>query len=62
MTPATGRRIHAWYRCRAPASEQQDEVYKQSVLPVEVGARIAIEAFADYLVQGYVGERSASSA
>ena len=42
--------------------EQQDESYKQSVLPVEVGARIAIEAaHADYWHK-YVGLDGRSSA
>ncbi|MBN0857107.1 transketolase, partial [Pseudomonas aeruginosa] len=50
-----GRKVRVVSMPCASVYEQQDESYKQSVLPVEVGARIAIEAaHADYWYK-YVG-------
>ncbi|MCR8090314.1 transketolase, partial [Pseudomonas aeruginosa] len=50
-----GRKVRVVSMPCTSVYEQQDESYKQSVLPVEVGARIAIEAaHADYWYK-YVG-------
>ena len=50
-----GRKVRVVSMPSTSVFDQQDAAYKQSVLPVEVGARIAIEAsHADYWYK-YVG-------